>query len=63
MTVHVSPVRRATADDADELMEICRALHAENGLFAMNEQKVRDMLNRAFTNQGAIVGASLLSFS
>lgn len=57
MSIHVSPVRRATAADEEELMEICRALHAENGLFAMNEQKVRDMLGRAFTNQGAIIGA------
>ena len=38
-------------------MELCRALHAENGMFTMSEDKVRRMLHRAFDKQGAIVGA------
>ncbi len=38
-------------------MELCRALHAENAMFAMNEDKVSKMLDRAFTGQGSIIGA------
>lgn len=52
-----SPVRKATPADKPELMELCRALHAENAMFAMNEDKVSKMLDRAFTGQGAIIGA------
>lgn len=52
-----SPVRKAVPADEPELMEICRELHAENGMFEMNESKVRHMLERAFTQQGALIGA------
>lgn len=38
-------------------MELCRALHAENGMFTMSEDKVRGMLQRAFNRQGGIIGA------
>jgi len=38
-------------------MELCRALHAENAMFKMNENKVRGMLDRAFNGEGAIIGA------
>ena len=49
-------VRIADKSDEEELMAICRELHQENGLFAMNEDKVRDMLYRSFDRQGGIVG-------
>lgn len=52
-----SPVRKATPADAPELMELCRSLHAENAMFTMNEDKVSDMLKRAFDGRGSIIGA------
>lgn len=57
MPLITSPVRRATPADEPELMEMCRELHAENGLFTMNEAKVREMLEKAFNQQGALIGA------
>lgn len=38
-------------------MEMCRELHAENGMFQMDETKVHDMLEKAFNQQGALIGA------
>lgn len=52
-----SRVRKATREDAPELMELCRDLHAENGMFQMDEAKVSSMLEKAFLQQGAIIGA------
>jgi hypothetical protein len=52
-----SPVRKATLADEPELMELCRQLHQENAMFAMNEDKVRGMLRRAFSGTGGIIGA------
>jgi hypothetical protein len=52
-----SPVRKAVLADMPELMEMCRALSAENAMFKMNEDKVADMLKRAFDGKGAIIGA------
>lgn len=52
-----SPVRKAVLADEPELMEMCRALHAENAMFKMNEDKVSDMLRRAFDGRGAMIGA------
>lgn len=49
-------VRLATRADEAQLMEICRALHKENGLFAMDEDMVRGMLHRAFNRQGGMIG-------
>lgn len=37
-------------------MELCRELHAENGLFTLDENKVREMLHKAFNQEGAIIG-------
>ena len=44
-----SPVRKATPADMPELMEMCRELHAENGMFPMNEGKVSAMIARALS--------------
>lgn len=57
MPLITSPVRKATPADAPELMEMCRELHRENAMFAMDETKVSDMLKRAFDGRGAIIGA------
>ena len=49
-------VRLATPADEEEIMEMCRRLHAENGLFDLAEDKVRDCLKRYYDRAGAIVG-------
>lgn len=36
-------------------MQLCRDLHEENGIFKMNDDKVRGMLSRAFDQQGGIL--------
>lgn len=38
-------------------MELCRELHTENGIFKLNEDKVRGMLRKAFNREGGILGA------
>lgn len=37
-------------------MAMCRRLHSENGLFTLNEAKVRKLLHRCFEKDGTIVG-------
>ena len=37
-------------------MDLCRLLHQENGLFSMDEDRVREILRRGFDKQGGIVG-------
>lgn len=37
-------------------MAMCRELHDENGLFSLNENKVRGHLRRCYDRKGAIVG-------
>lgn len=37
-------------------MLLCRALHQENGLFPLDEEKVRQMLRRAFNREGGLIG-------
>lgn len=52
----MSNVRLATIDDEPQLMELCRELHAENGLATMDDNMVRTMLGRAFSRKGGIIG-------
>jgi hypothetical protein len=49
-------VRVATPADEEEIMILVRELHGENGLFSLNEQKVRENLHKCFERKGAIVG-------
>ncbi len=56
MPLITSPVRKAVPEDLPVLMEMCRELAEENGQFPMNEAKVTEMLHRAFSGQGAIIG-------
>lgn len=49
-------VRIATPDDDDEIMDLCRALHAENGLFTLNENKIRGYFQQSHARKGAFVG-------
>jgi hypothetical protein len=49
-------VRIADPSEEDSVMELCRELHADNGIFTMSEDKVRGLLRRAFSRQGGILG-------
>lgn len=49
-------VRIATKADEDEVMALCRRLWEENGLFTLNEQKVRDTIRKCYEAKGNIVG-------
>lgn len=50
------PVRKAVISQRDEILRICHQNHSENGQFKLSERKVEEMVNRAFANQGAIIG-------
>lgn len=49
-------VRLAVKAEEEEIMEMCREIHSENGMVAMSEGKVRGMLNKAFNKEGGIIG-------
>ena len=49
-------VRIADKGDEEELMELSRQLWKENGLFELNENKVRSMFRKAFNREGGILG-------
>lgn len=49
-------VRTADRSDEGEIMDMCRMLHEENGLFSLNERKVRDVLGIAFDHRGGTLG-------
>ena len=51
-----SPVRLALPDDEDAIMELCQALHKENGQHSYDPVKVRGMVRRAILQQGGIIG-------
>lgn len=49
-------VRLADASEEEDIMQVCRELHTENGLFPLDEALVRDMLRRAFNRDKGILG-------
>lgn len=49
-------VRIATPADEEAVMAMCRRLHLENGLFSLNEDKVRTLLHRCYKGEGTIIG-------
>jgi hypothetical protein len=49
-------VRIATRADEEEIMAMCRRLHEENGLFTLNEKKVRECLRKCYDREGSVVG-------
>ena len=49
-------VRIAVPQDEAELMEMCKRLWTENGLFSFSEDKVRECLHKCYARQGNIVG-------
>lgn len=48
-------VRLATPRDEGDVVAMCRELHAENGPHPLDEDKLRDMLRRAFDGEGGII--------
>jgi hypothetical protein len=56
MGTELPKVRIAVPADEDDVMSMCRRLWEENGLFTLNEDKVRGYLHRCFKQKGAIVG-------
>jgi hypothetical protein len=55
-TVPPPTVRLASKSEEEELMVMCREIHAENGMESMAEDKVRAMLHKAFNKEGGIIG-------
>ena len=51
-----SRVRKADAGDEAEILAMCRDMHRENGMFTMDDGRVRDIIRRAFNKQGAVIG-------
>jgi N-acetylglutamate synthase-like GNAT family acetyltransferase len=49
-------VRTATPQDEDGIMELARLVNKENGVFKMNEDKVRDMVRPSLYLSGGIMG-------
>lgn len=52
----VPRVRLAKPEDEDEIFAICKLLHAENGLFPMDEEKVRARIRECTGQKGGIIG-------
>ena len=50
------PVRKAKPRDRDTILKICEQNHRENGQFSLAMPKVIAMVDKAFANQGAIIG-------
>ena len=50
-------VRIVGSEEEDDAMKLCRELWEENGVFPLDEDKVRGMLRRAFRREGGILGA------
>ena len=42
-------------DEKENVMELCRQLHLENGIFKMDDAKVERMLDLAFDRKGGIL--------
>ena len=49
-------VRLAEPQDEEPVLEMCERLHAENGLFALSKERVRECVRRYFERDGVIVG-------
>lgn len=52
------PVRKAVAAQRAEILDICARNHEENGQFGLSMRKVEGMVDRAFNNEGAIIGVT-----
>jgi hypothetical protein len=52
----VPRVRLAKPEDEEEIFAICNLLHEENGLFHMDEEKVRARIRECTGQRGGIIG-------
>ena len=52
----IATPRLATRADETDLLALCKELHVENGLFSMDDDMVKEMLDRAFEKRGGIIG-------
>ncbi len=51
-----STIRIATAADEEEIITMCRELHRENGLFEMDDARVREVLRKCWDRKGGLMG-------
>ncbi len=49
-------VRTAVPEDEESIMELCRLVNGENGVFAMNDEKVRELVRSCLYLHGGIAG-------
>lgn len=49
-------VRCALPDEEEQIMDLCRRLHQENGLFTLHEGRVRDIIRMATSKKGGFLG-------
>jgi hypothetical protein len=59
MTILSEPsgvVRFAVDRDARQLLDLCRLMHAENGLFPLSEAKVEHELRSSIQQDGGVIG-------
>jgi len=55
MTIYSGKARIIDRSEEEDVIRLCKMLWQENGIFQMNDEKVRSMLNRAFDRQGGIL--------
>ncbi len=56
MTAKLPPIRLGIRADEADMLALCHELHADNGLFDMEEEAVSKMLDRAYDSQGGMIG-------
>ena len=44
MPIITSRVRKADAGDAEEILAMCKEMHAENGMFTMSDKRVKELI-------------------
>ena len=49
-------VRRATLEDEAQILALCHMLHAENGLFNMDDNIVRETVHDALIQKSGVIG-------
>jgi hypothetical protein len=49
-------IRIAVPEDEPEILAMCKRLYAENGMFSLKEEKVRDVVRKCFRGDKVIVG-------
>ena len=49
-------IRLAKPEDEEEILHICKILHAENGLCSMSSEKVKNRIRECTEQRGGIIG-------